>query len=63
MKNSHPVQQTVKNDLFYTAKKFQGNHLPPEMQVENEGPLRISHMSEKSARLQSQQGQVSASQT
>lgn len=61
MKNSHPVQQTVKNDLFYTAKKFQGNQLPPEM--ENEGPLRISHMSEKSARLESQQGQVSASQT
>ena len=61
MKNSRPVQQTVENDGFYTAKKFQGNHLPPEM--ENEGPLRISQMSEKSAGLESQQGQVSASQT
>ena len=55
------MQQTVKTNLFYTTKKFQGNYLPPEM--ENEGPLRISHMSEKSARLESQQGQVSASQT
>lgn len=61
MKNSHPVQQTVENDGFYTAKKFQGNHLPPEM--ENEDPLRISQMSEKSETLESQQGQVSASQT
>ena len=55
------MQQTVENDGFYTAKKFQGNHLPPEM--ENEGPLRISQMSEKSETLESQQGQVSASQT
>lgn len=61
MKNSHPVQQTVENDWFYTAIKFQGNQLPPEM--ENEGPLRISQMSEKSATLESQQGQVGASQT
>ena len=50
----------VENNGFYTAKIFQGNHLPPEM--ENEVPLTISspQMSEKSATSELRQEQVSA---